>query len=86
VSILAAVLFWRQREHLSTFIICALAANANLFIFYGVDGKGLPISRVVGVDLAFPLSLLNVLLFFALFSMAVLKTRTSPATAPARLR
>jgi hypothetical protein len=63
--LLAAVLAWRQREHLSTFAIWALVANINLFVFYGADGSGLAFSRVVGVDI----TLLLALVFVALFAV-----------------
>ena len=63
--ILAAVLAWRQREHRSTFAIWALAANINLFVFYGGDGSGLGFSRVAGVDI----TLLLALVFVALFAV-----------------
>ena len=41
----------------------ALAANLNLLIFYGIDGRGLSFDWVVGVDMALVLSIVNVLLF-----------------------
>ncbi len=61
--VLAAVLAWRQREHLSTFAIWALVANINLFVFYGADGSGLAFSRVVGVDITLLLAVVFVALF-----------------------
>ena len=63
--LLAAILAWRQREHLSTFAVWALVANINLFVFYGADGSGLAFSRVVGVDI----TLLLAVVFVAMFSV-----------------
>jgi hypothetical protein len=63
--ILAAVLAWRQQEHLITFAIWALVANVNQLVFYGADGSGLPFSRVFGVDI----TLLLAVVFVALFAV-----------------
>jgi hypothetical protein len=71
--LLAALLAWLKRQHL--FAICTLVANLNLFVFYGLDGKGYPFFGMVELDLAFPLALLNVLLFVVFFTAIFLKKR-----------
>jgi len=79
-SILVAVLLWIDRNYLLTFVIWSLAANINLFIFYGVDGKGLSFSRVVGLDVAVLFSVLNVLLFIMFFAAAIRKRNCESAS------
>lgn len=69
-SILAIILFWIDRSYLSAFVIWSLIANINLFIFYGVDGKGISLSRFLGVDFTFLFSIIIVLLFVAFFAKA----------------
>ena len=48
-----------------------VAANLNPFFFYGIEGQHFPFRRVVGVDLALILSVLNVALFFVVFRSVV---------------
>ena len=75
VVILAAVLWWINKAYLTTFLIWSLMANINLFVFYGIDGKGLPFSRTIGgVDVAFILSIFNVV-FFLVFVTKIIKRR-----------
>lgn len=48
-------------------LIIALAANVNLLLFNGLDGKGMPYSRVVGVDTALLLAPTYVIVFALVF-------------------
>ena len=41
-GILAGILYWLDKDHAPTFITWSLAANINLYLFYGVDGLGPP--------------------------------------------
>jgi hypothetical protein len=41
--------------------------NVNLWVFYGATGQ-LPMSRVLGIDLALPLAALNLWLFALAFT------------------
>jgi hypothetical protein len=68
-AILAGVLAWRQREHLSTFALWALAANINLFVFYGADGSGWAYRPLAGVDM----TLLLAAAFVAIFAVFYLE-------------
>jgi hypothetical protein len=61
--LLAAVMAARDGEG-RRFLIWASVFNANLWVFYGASGR-MPVGRVLGLDLALPLSVLN-LWFFAL--------------------
>lgn len=70
-TILAAVLACIDRKYLPAFVIWSLVANMNLVVFYGIDGKGLPFSRVVGLDVSVLLSVLTLLLFVVFFAVAV---------------
>ena len=62
-AILSTVLFLIDGSYLLHAVVCWLATNANMILFYGLRGGGLPFSRVVGVDLALPLACLNVIFF-----------------------
>ena len=62
-ALLATVLFLIDVRYLPHAVICWLAANANMILFYGLSGRGLGFSRVVGVDLALPFACVNVLFF-----------------------
>ena len=78
-TILAAILLFLNREHLMTSVFILIMSNLNLIIFYGTDGKGLGFSRLVGVDITLPLSLLNVVFYMLIWNRACLKwNRTSP--------
>ena len=76
IVILSAVLVALNPGHLLLFIDWGLAANLNLFIFWGFDGSGPPISRTVGIDLTVVLAVLNVLLFLGLFTAVTAKHRS----------
>ncbi len=66
--ILAAMLAYANKEYLPLFLTWALVANINLFIFYGIDGRALPFSRIVwGFDTSVLLAFVNVMLFVAFF-------------------
>ncbi|MEW6380869.1 MAG: hypothetical protein AB1611_14845 [bacterium] len=69
--ILVIMLYWTDRSHLRTLLAVVVCANLNLFIFYGIRGDGLPFNRVIGVDLALIISIVNVIFFFMVFSSAV---------------
>jgi len=58
---------WVDRTYLQQAVAIALAANLNLFVFYGVDGQDFPFNRVVGVDIALILSVLYVILFLIIY-------------------
>ena len=68
--VLAAVLALHTADGRRAFVIWASVFNVNLWAFYGVSGR-LPMSRVLGIDLALPLAALNLWLF-ALVLMALL--------------
>jgi hypothetical protein len=66
--ILALLLYWQEQMSAATTLSVTLLSNANLFLFYGLDGTGYPHSRLVlGVDLALVLSIGATALFLALF-------------------
>jgi hypothetical protein len=68
----AAILYYLDPPRLATFLTWALAANINLYAFYGIDGQGMPANRVVsGIDLSIPLAAFNVLAFLALLIFAI---------------
>jgi hypothetical protein len=70
--ILGILLYRADRACLGIAAAVALAANLNLLVFYGIDGRGLPFPRMVGgVDMALVLSLLYVSLFGLLFYAVV---------------
>lgn len=70
--IIAALLASLNRRYLPLFATWSLVANANLFIFYGVDGQGLPFSRVIaGFDMTILLAAINLALFVHLLVVVV---------------
>ena len=79
VTILAAVLLWLNPARRAAAIGLILAANINLFLFYGVDGA-LHFPRLfLGLDLALPLAAFNVL-FFTYFIFAAVRDGKRPAS------
>ncbi len=73
-AILAVILFWINREQLSVMLILVLISNVNLVLFFGIDGKEPPFSRVIAhtVDVALLLSIFNVVFFLLLWGANVL--------------
>ena len=67
VSCLAWILVFVNSDHLLRGINLSIAANANLFLFYGIFGQPLPFRRVVAdVDVTLWFALANVCLFVGL--------------------
>jgi hypothetical protein len=62
-ALLAVVLWLTERRYWLHALVCCLAANVNLILFYGLSGDPPPFSRVVGIDLAVPFALINVAFF-----------------------
>jgi hypothetical protein len=62
-ALLSLVLYLTDRRYALHALVCCLAANANLILFYGLTGKEPSFSRVVGIDLALPFAVLNVAFF-----------------------
>jgi len=77
-SLLAAALYWTDPTFFSTFATWALLANLNLFIFYGLDGQGLPFNRVIGVDLPVVFSLVSLACFSLLLKAALVSRACRP--------
>jgi hypothetical protein len=74
--IISALLAAVNMRYLPLFVIWSLVANINLFIFYGIDGQGLPFSRVVGgFDTSILLATINVVLFVSLLVLVLRKDR-----------
>jgi hypothetical protein len=74
--ILAAVLAYVNARYVPVFITWALAANINLFIFYGIDGRALPFSRMLwDFDTTILLAAVNVVLFVGFFVMVMQRQR-----------
>lgn len=60
---LVAMLAGQDRAYLPEFAAWAIAANANLFFFYGANGQGVPFDRVAFIDVALLLAGVNLLLY-----------------------
>jgi hypothetical protein len=69
VAILAVLLFWLQRSHQHTMLLLVLLRNANLFLFYGVNGQGPGFPRALAriLDIALVLAIFNVIFFVHFF-------------------
>jgi hypothetical protein len=81
--LLATILFWVNGAHLFLLLNLILMSNVNLFLFYGVNGRGLGFSRLItsGLDSALVLSIFNVGFFLGLWGVTVFHRR--PQAAPA---
>lgn len=81
--LLAPILFWVNGERLFLMLSLSLMSTINLFLFYGVDGRGLGFSRMITptLDSALVLSIFNVGFFLVLWGMTVFYRR--PQAAPA---
>jgi hypothetical protein len=80
--LLLGLLAHRERTTLPDLAVWAALLNINMVVFYGLDGRGLPFSPVVGgLDLTLPLALLTVLLFVGFFARvrAAARREHSPA-------
>jgi hypothetical protein len=80
--LLLGLLAHRERTTLPDLAVWAALLNINMVVFYGLDGRGLPFSPVVGgLDLTLPLALLAVLLFVGFFARvrAAARREHSPA-------
>tara|TARA_S200000501_G_C20785136_1_gene726830 strand:+ start:1 stop:1254 length:1254 start_codon:yes stop_codon:yes gene_type:complete len=65
VNILSLLLYSVNKNYLSLAITLTLMSNINMFLFYGIDGSGLPFNRAILnlLDTAFLISIFNVLIF-----------------------
>jgi hypothetical protein len=79
-TLLAAILYAQDKEQAATFVIWALVANANLYFFYGTIGNNVPFNRVAFVDIALLLSILNLVMYLALFLPVLRHDPYAPAT------
>jgi hypothetical protein len=77
--ILAALLYWAEKQHLYTMLTMMLIGNLNLLVFNGLDGADNQFSRVIsGVDMALVIAVFNVLVFLIYWVFGVwLRKRAS---------
>ena len=67
--LLLALLAHRHPAYLLPLAVWAALLNINMIVFYGLDGRGLSFSPVVGgLDMTLPLALMTVLLFVGFFA------------------
>jgi hypothetical protein len=72
VCLLLGVLAHYERAALPQFLLWAGIFNLNMLVFYGLDGRGLPFSRVVGgLDVTFPLAILSTVTFVSTFVQSI---------------
>jgi hypothetical protein len=85
--ILSAVLACVNARYVPVFVTWALAANVNLFLFYGIDGRALPFSRMLwDFDTSILLAAVNVALFAGYFVTVMQRQRElARLTVPAPL-
>jgi hypothetical protein len=63
----SALLVAQDRGFLPDFVFWSIAANANLYFFYGTGGLGVPFNRVAFIDITILLAFLNLFYYFMLF-------------------
>lgn len=78
-AILGLILYWIDRKYAAVVSGLVLLANLNLVMFYGINGRGLTLDRVVGIDLTVPLSVITVALFGRLSILAFKTSDVTPA-------
>jgi hypothetical protein len=61
--VLALVLLQYGRHWLWPAVVVGAMANLNLWLFYGITGRGLEFSRVVGVDVSVPLAVVAIAIY-----------------------
>jgi hypothetical protein len=67
--LLLGLLAHRDRAYVPELVVWAALLNINMVVFYGLDGRGLPFSPVVGgLDMTLLLALLAMLLFVGFFA------------------
>jgi hypothetical protein len=73
ITILSIILFCLSRNYLFLMMVCIIISNINLFVFYGIDGRGLKFSRVIAhrMDIALLLSIFNVSFFLLLWGQTL---------------
>jgi hypothetical protein len=64
---LSALLTTINSRYLPIFVTWAIAANANLYFFYGSSGRAVPFHRVVIIDIVLLLALMNLIFYFLLW-------------------
>lgn len=70
--ILSIILYSQNKKHLFVMLFLTLIGNMNLLIFNGMDGIEISFDRVFsGVDLNFPLAVINLLFFVYFWSQAI---------------
>jgi hypothetical protein len=77
-SVLSLILFIIDRKYLPLAISIITADNLNMFLFYGINGKGFPFNRVIGVDITLIFAVIYLsafLYFFYLTVIPVLKNK-----------
>ena len=60
----SALLAAYSKRFMSDFIFWSIAANANLYFFYGTDGLGVPFNRVAIIDITLLLAFINLYYYF----------------------
>ena len=66
-ALLSIVLYWVRRSDFPVALILVVFANVNLIVFFGINGAP-AYPRVVGLDVALPLSLFAVAFFLVLWA------------------
>ncbi len=78
VNIMAILLYHLNSRYLILTACVILISNINMFMFYGIDGSGLPFKRAIGglFDMALLFSILN-LIFFVTFWLKYITPKKS---------
>jgi hypothetical protein len=73
--LLSFLLCWKDASFIRTSIVVSAISNLNMLLFYGINGTGLPFSRVVGIDLSVLLATITTFFCGVLWKQTLTKLR-----------
>lgn len=83
-ALLGVILYQFSPRDVYAALILVLSANLNLIVFYGFNG-GATYTRQIGVDIALPLALFNVVFFLVLWVATCWRNETEKQAAATKL-
>jgi hypothetical protein len=75
--LLGFLIYARNPRFVRNLVIISVIANLNMMLFYGINGAGLPFSRIVVIDLSVALALLTVIFTAGFWKVSLQKLRST---------